>query len=192
VTTPQLPPPVDASELLKAFEVLGIQFSTGLAAGTKEDLVLSLSHGLIGAAEQHAMRAEQASRAAGATIADIGEATGQAFNAAGCRSVTDDIALLSWRAQRQAQAVGVVNENNPPDELMKTVQLVAAALSGLLSTAQTMRNPLRGARDTKDAARAVRASAAALDRALTSGPGLKVLADLLDTTDSVPMASPDR
>lgn len=35
----------------------------------------------------------------------------------------------------------------------------------------------------KDAARAVRASDAALDKALTSGPGLKVLADLLDTTD---------
>ncbi|MET8331077.1 hypothetical protein [Streptomyces sp. NPDC005181] len=65
------------------------------------------------------LRREQAARAAGATIADIGEATGQTFNATGCRSVTDDIALLLWRAQRQAQAVGVVNENNPPDELMK-------------------------------------------------------------------------
>jgi len=180
VATPPLPPPVDQSELLKVFEVLGIKFSTGPATERQEDLVLSLSHGLIGAAEQHAMRAEQAARAAGATIGDIGEATGQAFNAAGCRNIAEDIALLSWRAQRGAQAVG---QGNKPDELMKTVELVAAALSGLLSAAQTMRNSMRGERDTKDAARAVRASAVALDKALTSGPGLKVLADLLDATD---------
>jgi hypothetical protein len=183
VTTPPLAPPVDQSELLKVFEVLGVKFSTGPAAGKKEDVVLSLSHGLVGAAEQHAMRAEQAARAAGSTITDISDATGQAFEAAGCRNVNDDIALLSWRTQRTAQAVGQVNAQNKPDELLKTVELVAAALSGLLSAAQVMRNPLRGEGDTKDAARAVRASAAALDKALTDGPGLRVLADLLDATD---------
>ncbi|MYS85423.1 hypothetical protein [Embleya scabrispora] len=117
MNTPQLPPPVDAPELLKVFEVLGLRFSTGPAAGKQENLVLSLSHGLIGAAEQHAMRAEQAARAVGTTIEDIGTATGQAFEAAGCRSAGDDIALLSWLAQRQAQAVGQVNATNEPDEL---------------------------------------------------------------------------
>jgi hypothetical protein len=46
-----------------------------------------------------------------------------------------------------------------------------------------MRDPLRGEAEAKEAARAVRASAAALDKARTTGPGLTVLADLLDLTD---------
>ncbi|MDH2392212.1 hypothetical protein QCN29_26200 [Streptomyces sp. HNM0663] len=58
--------------------------------------------------------------------------------------------------------------------------LVAAAL---LAATHTMRDPVRGATETKEAAWAVRASAAALDKALTTGPGLKVLADLLDIAD---------
>ncbi|MEU4348188.1 hypothetical protein [Streptomyces sp. NPDC023838] len=124
MTSPLLPPPVAPSDLLKVLEVLGVKFSTGPDTGKKVDLVLGLSHGLIGAAEQHAMRAEQAARSVGAAIDDIGEATGQVFNAAGCRSVSEEIALLSWRAQRHAQAVGQVNENYPPDELMKTIALV--------------------------------------------------------------------
>ncbi|MFE4953980.1 hypothetical protein ACFRCW_07725 [Streptomyces sp. NPDC056653] len=45
-----------------------------------------------------------------------------------------------------------------------------------------MRDPLRGATDAKDAARAVRASSAVLVKALTTGPRLKALADLLDAT----------
>ncbi len=85
-------------------------------------------------------------------------ATAKAFNAAGCASSTDDIALLSWRATRQAQAIGQVNQHDEPDELMKTVEQVAAALPGLLA-------------------------AATLDKALTTGPGLKGLADLLGITD---------
>jgi hypothetical protein len=179
----QLPQPVDVSELLKMFETLGVQLALDPDQGKKEDLVLNLAHGLVGAAEQHAMRAEQAARVAGTGIEGIGEATGQAFNAAGCRNATEDIALLSWRSQRLAQAVGQVNAHNKPDELMKTVELVAAALAGLLSAAHTMRNPLRGATETRGAARAVRASAAALDKAMTTGPGLTILADLLDLTD---------
>jgi hypothetical protein len=179
----ELPQPVDPPELLKVFETLGIKLAVDPTQARKEELVLNLSHGLIGAAEQHAMRAEQAARAAGTGIEGIGEATGQAFNAAGCRNATEDVALLSWRSQRLAQAVGQVNGHNKPDELMKAVELVAAALSGMLSAAHTMRNPLRGDTETKEAARAVRASAAALDKALTTGPGLTVLADLLDLTD---------
>ncbi|MFI0219874.1 hypothetical protein [Streptomyces lydicus] len=39
MTTPQLPPHADQSELLKVFEVLGIKFSTGSVTGKQEDLV---------------------------------------------------------------------------------------------------------------------------------------------------------
>ena len=187
VNPPPLAPPLPTSDLADIFRLLGIDFRADAAGGSEQDLTLSLSHGLIGAAEQHAMRAEQhamraeqAARSAGATIDDIGEATGQAFMAAGCRTVTEDIALLSWRVQRTTQAIIQVNQRNAPADLMNTVALVSAALSGLLSAAHTMRNPLR---DAGEAGSAVRASAAALDKALTDRPGFTVLADLLDYAD---------
>jgi hypothetical protein len=70
-----------------------------------------------------------------------------------------------------------------PDPLGRTILLVAAALSGLLSAATTLRNPLRGDGDTATAAHAVRRAIAALEQATKDAQGQRVLADLLSMTD---------
>ncbi|WKK27834.1 hypothetical protein QZH56_36905 (plasmid) [Streptomyces olivoreticuli] len=178
----QLAAPLTPDELVKVFEKLGVRMSIGPDSGTKEELTLNLAHGLVGAVENHAIRAEHAAREKGAGPEVIGEATGQAFNGAACRGVADDLFLLSWRAQRLTQAIGQVNEHNSPDKLMKAVQMTAGALMGLLQAAHTMRDMQRDERATKDAARCVRAADKALEQARAEG-GLKVLADLLTMTD---------
>ncbi|MEU4213225.1 hypothetical protein AB0F13_25095 [Streptomyces sp. NPDC026206] len=145
-------------------------------------MTLNLAHALVGATENHAMRAEAAAREAGIGIQEIGEATGQAFNGAAGRSVADDVFLLSWRAQRLAQAVGQVNANNEADKVTKAVELTAGALMDLLQAAHTMRNPERGDGEARDAARCVQAADKALTEAQETG-GLEVLAQLLELTD---------
>jgi len=66
-----------------------------------------------------------------------------------------------------------------PDPLGRTILLTAAALSGLLAAAATMRNPLRGDGDTAAAAYGVRQAVTALDQAAKDARGQQVLADLL-------------
>ncbi|MFI9311257.1 hypothetical protein [Streptomyces triculaminicus] len=175
-------PPLDQDELLAVFKTFGIEMTLDRSACSPELMTMQLAHGLIGAVENHAIRAEHAAREKGAGPEVIGEATGQAFNGAACRGVADDLFLLSWRAQRLTQAVGQVNEHNSPDKLMKAVQLTAGALMGLLQAAHTMRDIQRDERATKDAARCVRAADKALQEARKTG-GLEALAQLLEMTD---------
>ncbi|NUR27406.1 MAG: hypothetical protein HOV83_16430 [Catenulispora sp.] len=181
MTTPTLPPPLGHDDLLGVLKAMGVQISLGPDTPDQPIVTLNLSHGLVGAVESHAMRAEAAARDAGAGPEEIGEATGQAFNGAACRSATDDIFLLSWRAQRLAQAVSQVNQQSEADKLMKAVELTAGALAGLLSAAHTMRDTQRDDNASKDAARCVRAADKALQEARKTG-GLEVLAQLLAMT----------
>jgi hypothetical protein len=56
-----------------------------------------LAHALVGAAEAHATRAEQAYRDAGAHPPDITQASLMAFAAVNCQNEVDKVALISWR-----------------------------------------------------------------------------------------------
>jgi len=181
MTTPTPPPPLGHDDLLGVLKTMGVEISLSADAPEQPIVTLNLSHGLVGAVENHAMRAEAAARDAGAGPEEIAEATAQAFNGAACRSTNDDIFLLSWRAQRMAQAVGQVNQQSDADRLMKAVELTAGALAGLLSAAHTMRDMQRDDNATTDAARCVRAADKALQEARETG-GLEVLAQMLTMT----------
>jgi hypothetical protein len=69
-----------------------------------------------------------------------------------------DVALLSWRAQRGAQAVGQVDRSNKPDDVTTPVE----PATGLLSAAHDYARPNAWRAGHRVPACAVRASAAAL------------------------------
>lgn len=176
-------PPLSAAALVEMFKTLGVVIAVNPDAG--EDVqVLDLAHGLIGTAELHAMRAEQAAAAAGASVVEFGEATAQAFNGAGCRTPADDLQLLSWEATRHCQRIGAhAAAADGGDQLIKTIQMTAGALSGLLNVALVMQNPLRGDGETSDAAALLGKAITALEQAAERAGGQRFVADLLDLTD---------
>jgi hypothetical protein len=112
-----------------------------------------MAHALVGAAEAHATRAEQAYRDAGAQSPELTQASLMAFAAVNCRNETDELALISWRATRLAGVLGALDfpgaisrkgEIGSGDSLIHTMRLVAAALSGMATAAHTWANPHRG------------------------------------------------
>lgn len=166
---PDRPPlPLDPAALRDVLRTLGVQVDINAAAVRRpEQVVLKLAYGLLGATERHAIIADETARAAGASI--------------------DALGLVQWRMTRTTQALQQLElldgPAGGPDPLGRTILLVAAALSGLLSAAATMRNPLRGDGDTAVAAHAVRQAIRALDQAAKDAKGQQVLADLLTLTD---------
>lgn len=143
-----------------------------------------LTHTLLGAVEAHATRAEQAYRTAGevppdvpidrqvsgvfAQPADLTQTSLMAFAAVPCHSEADELELLSWRAKRLAGALPALDFSGPTprwgelgsgDALMRTVRLIAAALSGMTHAAHTADGPQRPSG-------AASVTAGALDKAL--------------------------
>ena len=117
----------------------------GLDASPEADTQLQaaqMAHALVGAAEAHATRAEQVYRDAGAEPPDITQASLMAFAGVNCQSEVDELALIQWRATRLAGALGALDFSGPikrqdevgsGDSLIRTMRLVAAALSGMAS-----------------------------------------------------------
>ena len=176
--------PLTPKQQQTALEVFGVRVGLDPAAPVHEQS-LGLAHALVGAAEVHAMLAEQTARAAGAGPAELGEATGQTFNGAATRTPADDLQLLSWEATALVRRIQAFASTQPRggDELLKTVMMTAAALSGLLNVAHTMSDPEREDGATRDAAELLPKAITALEKAAETAGGQRFLADLLTMTD---------
>jgi hypothetical protein len=167
--------------LLDVLRTLGVHVEIDTTQVRRpEQLVLKLAYGLVGAAERHAIIGDETARAAELSMGEIGEAAGDVYAGAACHTALDALGLVQWRVTRTTQALQRLRlldgPTGGPDLLGRTILLVAAALSGLLSAAATMRNPRRGDGDTAEAALAVRQAIAALDQAAkdaqgSTGPG---------------------
>jgi len=77
-----------------------------------------------------------------------------AFAGAACGREADEWALIEWRATRLAMVLSGLDFGGPlqrddkvgsGDTLMRTIRLVAAALSAMASAKHAASNPLRGA-----------------------------------------------
>lgn len=176
--------PLTARQQQAALEIFGVRVALDPLAPAHEQS-LGLAHALVGAAEIHAALAEEQARAAGADPAQLGEATGHTFNGAATRNAADDLALLSWEATALVRRIQTFAGTQPRggDELLKTVMMTAAALSGLLNVAQTMSDPEREDGATRDAAALLPKAIMALEKAAGQAGGQKFLADLLGMTD---------
>ena len=72
-----------------------------------------MANALVGAAEAHASRAEDAYRQQGAEPADLAQAGLMAFAAVPCQGPADDLALIQWRAQHLAAALNGLDFPGP-------------------------------------------------------------------------------
>jgi hypothetical protein len=144
-------------------------------------LVASLAHGLVGAAERHAVVAEAV---LGAGPEENGRLTGNAL--VGGASELEALGQLQWRITRTTQALQQLDlkgSQGGPDPLGRSILLTCGALSGLLAAATVMREAGRGPQDTQAAARCVRGAIAALDQAAADVRRQRMLADLLQMVD---------
>ena len=104
-------PPRELGALLARFGMI-----VGLDTSPQADEELQsaqMAHALLGAAEAHATRAEQAYRDAGAEPPDITQASLMAFAAVNCQNEADELALISWRATRLAGVLGALDFSGP-------------------------------------------------------------------------------
>ena len=95
-----------------------------------------------------------------------------AFAGTNCQTPADELALINWRATRLAGALGALDFPGPiprngdvgsGDALIRTIRLVAAALSGMTRAAYCSADPLRAPGDAAGSGRL-------LARAMTHGP----------------------
>ncbi len=180
----------DLVDLLARFGMI-VKLDDGPGAD-KELQTAQLAHALVGAVEAHATRAEEAYRAAGADPADITQASLMAFAGVNCQNVVDELGLIMWRATRLAGALNTLNFPGPikakgdigsGDVLIRTMRLVAAALSGMATAAQASANPLRGPSDAAAAGRALTAAMNALEEAAKDTHTHRAVGDLMRMTD---------
>ncbi len=95
---------------------VGIDLDGAAADGVSAELITArLAHALVGVAEAHASRAEDAARRAGAGVADIGEVALMAFAGANCQHEADEWALIEWRAAAPAGPGRVRRRAGPHD-----------------------------------------------------------------------------
>lgn len=166
---------IPTGELLALLERFGMQFGLDTSPEADHELqAAQLAHALLGAAEGHATRAEQAYREAGADTPDLTQASLMSFAAVNCQSEVDELALLAWRATRLAGALGALDFSGPiardgdvgsGDTLIRTMRLTAAALSGMTEAARVKVNPLRGDGDAAQAGQTLAKAMAALEQA---------------------------
>jgi hypothetical protein len=151
-----------------------------------------MAHALVGAAEAHATRAEQAYRDAGAQPPDLTQASLMAFAAVNCRNETDELALISWRATRLAGVLGALDfpgaisrkgEIGSGDSLIHTMRLVAAALSGMATAAHTWANPHRGPGEAAQAGQALAKAMGALEQVVEDVHRHRGIGELMGMTD---------
>ena len=184
---------IPADELTALLARFGMM--VGVDDSTEADAELQaaqLAHALVGAAEAHATRAEQAYRDAGADSPDLTQASLMAFAAVNCQNEADELALISWRATRLAGALGALDFSGPiarrgelgsGDALIHTMRLVAAALSGIATAAQTAANPLRGPGEATQAGLALVKAMRALDEAAKDVHRHRAVGALMGMTD---------
>jgi hypothetical protein len=161
-------------------------------SGDTELQTVQLAHALVGAAEAHATRAEQAYRDAGAGPGDLTQASLMAFGGVNCQNESDELALIGWRATRLAGVLGTLDFSGPiarqgevgsGDSLIRTMRLVAAALSGMATAAHTSVNPLRGPGDSAVAGQALAKAMSALEEAAKDANRHRAIGDLMGMVD---------
>lgn len=172
---------------------VGVDLDGAAADGVSAELVTArLAHALVGVAEAHASRAEDAARRAGAGVADIGEVALMTFAGANCRCEADEWALIEWRATRLAMVLSGLDFGGPlprqgqtgsGDVLIRTIRQVAAALSAMASARHAAVNPARGDGVAADAGRALSRAMDALELAVADAPLHRNLGDLMRMTD---------
>jgi hypothetical protein len=180
----------ELKELLAKFGMM-VGLDTSPEADTNLQVV-QMAHALVGVAEAHATRAEQAYRAAGAGPGDIIQASLMAFGGVNCQTEADELALIHWRATRLAGVLGALDFGGPfprkgdigsGDVLIRTIRLVAAALSGMTSAAQASANPLRGDTDAALAGHTLSRAMDALEEAAKDIHLHRAIGDLMGMAD---------
>lgn len=175
-------------DLVELLDQLGMKIELDLDAGAAEgdgrELVTArLAHALVGVVEAHATQAEEAARQAGADTSDIAEVALMAFAGANCSSESDEWALLEWRVTRLAMVLTGLDFTVPlpregqvgsGDVLVKTIRMVTAALSGMVSAKHAAVNPLLEPGTARDAGLAL--SRAMDARTTTSRPSSRAAA----------------
>jgi hypothetical protein len=171
---------------------VGIDLEGAAADGVSAELVTArLAHALVGVAEAHASRAEDAARRAGADVADIGEVALMAFAGANCQREADEWALIEWRATRLAMVLSGLDFGGPlsrqgqvgsGDVLVRTIRQVAAALSAMASAKHAAVDPERGDGVAAEVSRALSRAMDALEQAAADAPLHRNLGDLMRMT----------
>jgi hypothetical protein len=180
----------ELKDLLAKFGMM-VGLDTSPGADTKFQAA-QLAHALVGAVEAHATRAEDAYRAAGAGPADLTQASLLAFAGVNCQTEVDELALINWRATRLAGVLGALDFSGPfprkgevgsGDVLIRTIRLVAAALSGMTSAACVSVNRLRGPGEAAVAGQALSKAMSCLEEALKDVHTHRAIGDLMAMTD---------
>jgi len=184
---------MELGELKDLLAKFGMMVGLDTSADANTELqVAQLAHALVGVVEAHATRAEEAYRMAGAGPADIIQASLMAFGGVNCQTEADELALIHWRATRLAGVLGALHFGGPfprkgaigsGDVLIRTIRLVAAALSGMTSAAQASANPLRGNEDAALAGQALSKAMDALEEATKDIHTHRAIGDLMRMTD---------
>jgi hypothetical protein len=183
-------PPRELAALLARFGmIVGLDTSP---EADEEFQSAQLAHALVGVAEAHATRAEQAYREAGAQPADLIQASLMAFGAVNCQNEADELALISWRATRLAGVLGALDFPGPiprkgevgsGDSLIHTMRLVAAALCGMATAAQASADPLRGPGEAATAGQALAKAMSALQEAAKEVHRHRAVGELMGMAD---------
>jgi len=184
---------MELGELKDLLAKFGMMVGLDTSPEADTDLqVTQLAHALVGVAEAHATRAEEAYRAAGAGPAELIQASLMAFAGVNCQNEVDELALINWRATRLAGVLGALDFGGPfprkgaigsGDALMRTIRLVAAALSGMTRAALVSANPRRGDGDAAVAGETLSKAMGALEEAAKDIHTHRALGDLMRMTD---------
>ncbi len=188
-----------AGEVIPLEELAALLARFGMIVGLDESpeadrelQAAQLAHALVGVVEAHATRAEQAYRDAGAEPGDIVQASLMAFGGVNCDCEADELALIMWRATRLAGTLGALDFAGPlarqgevgsGDALIRTMRLVAAALSGMATAAQASANPQRRAGESAAAGQALVKAMSALEEAAKDTNRHRAIGDLMGMVD---------
>jgi len=188
---------LSVDELMELLDRFGmrVQLDPEAAAAdgvSRQLLTARLAHALVGIVETHATHAEEAARRTGADVADLAEVALMAFAGANCESETDEWALIEWRATRLSMAITGLDFSGPlkrdgrvgsGDTLVRTIRMVAAALSAMASAKHAAANPLRDKGVARDAGLALSRAMDVLEKAVADAPLHRNIGQLMEMTD---------
>ena len=184
---------MEVGELKELLAKFGMMVGLDSSPEADTDLqVAQLAHALVGVVEAHATRAEEAYRDAGAGPAELIQASLMAFAGVNCQNEVDELGLINWRATRLAGVVGALDFGGPfprkgaigsGDALMRTIRLVAAALSGMTRAALVAANPRRGDGEAAVAGETLVKAIGALEEAAKDIHTHRAMGDLMRMTD---------
>ena len=184
---------MELGELKELLAKFGMMVGLDTSPEADTDLqVAQLAHALVGVVEAHATRAEEAYRDAGAGPAELIQASLMAFAGVNCQNEVDELGLINWRATRLAGVVGALDFGGPfprkgaigsGDALMRTIRLVAAALSGMTRGALVAANPRRGDGEAAVAGETLFKAMGALEEAAKDIHTHRAMGDLMRMTD---------